>query len=220
MRIKEEASMRTTIFIGVAAAALALTACEKPGGQADQTNKPVNVAQDSAGAATGLASAAVGSLSAGAFVNGAAIGDMYEIEAAKIALKRSQSAEVKNLAQMILTDHTAASEKLKSLVSSGQVKETLPTEMDERRKGMIDNLNGSGGTDFDGRYIKQQIAAHHEAWTMMNGYKTAGQDEALKAFAAEVEPKIQMHLDMAQKMGGEAAGHTGTDTAPPAKPAG
>lgn len=211
--------MRSTIlFAAVAVAALALAGCEKPGGSADQTNKPVNVAQDSAGAATGLGTAAVASVASGAFVRDAAIGDMYEIESAKMALQRSKSSEVKTMAKMILTDHTASSEKLKQLVSSGQVKEELPAQMDERRQGMIDNLRGSGGTDFDGRYIKQQIAAHHEAWTMMNGYKTVGGDPVLKAFAAEVEPKIQMHLDMAQKLGGEAVGHTGDETAPPASP--
>jgi putative membrane protein len=212
--------MRSTILIGVAACAvLALAGCEKKGGAADQTDKPVNVAQDTAGAATGLATAAVGSVSSAAFVRDAAMGDMYEIESAKMALERSKSAEVKKLAQMIFDDHTTSSDKLKGMIATGQIKETLPTELDERRKGLLDNLRGSGGTDFDGRYIKQQIAAHHEAFTLMNGYKTVGGDPALKAFAAEVEPKIQMHLDMAQKLGGEAVGHTGTDTAAPAAPA-
>ena len=199
--------------------ALTLAGCEKPGGQAGQTNKPVNVAQDSAGAATGLATAAAGAVSSSAFVRDAAMGDMYEIEAAKIALARSKSAEVKSMARMILDDHTAASDKMKALVAAGTVKETLPTELDERRKGMLDNLRGSGGTDFDGRYIKQQVAGHHEAFALMTGYKAVGQDAALKAFAAEVEPKIKMHLDMAQKLAGEAVGHTGKDTAAPASPA-
>lgn len=212
--------MRSHILFGAAAlAALALAGCEKSGGAADQTNKPVNVAQDTAGAATGLGTAAVGSVSSASFVRDAAMGDMYEIESAKMALDRSKSAEVKKMAQMIFDDHTTSSDKLKGLVATGQVKETLPTELDERRKGLLDNLKGSGGTDFDGRYIKQQVAAHHEVFTLMNGYKTLGGDPGLKAFAAEVEPKIQMHLDMAQKLAGEAVGHTGTDTAAPAAPA-
>lgn len=212
--------MRNSILLGAAAfTVMAMAGCEKQGGAADQTNKPVNVGQDSAGAATGLATAAVGAVSSSAFVRDAAMGDMYETEAAKMALARSRSDEVKSMARMILDDHTAASAKMKGLVAAGTVKETLPTELDERRKGMLDNLRGSGGTDFDGRYIKQQVAGHHEAFALMTGYKTAGQDPALKAFAAEVEPKIKMHLDMAQKLAGEAVGHTGTDTAPPAAPA-
>ncbi len=201
----------------VAAAVLALAACsEKPGGAAGQKDKPVNVAQDSAAAATGLATAAAGAVSSDVFVHDAAIGDMYEIAAAKIALARSKSSEVKDLAKTIKDDHTASSEELKTLVASGQVKQTLPTEMDERRKGMLDNLQGSGGGDFDGRYIKQQTAAHHEALVMFDGYKTAGADPILKSFAAGVAPKIAMHLDMANKLDVAAIKHTGQDTAAPA----
>lgn len=200
--------------------AAGLAACgEKPGGAADQQNKPVNVVQDTAGAVTGLGTAAVGAVSADAFVRDAAMGDMYEIESAKMALARSKSQPIKDMAQMILTDHTAASEKLKMLVSSGQVKQTPPTELDERRKGLLDNLRGSGGTDFDGRYLKQQTAAHHEAVALMDGYKTAGSDPVLKAFAEEVSPKIHMHLDMANKLDVAAVQHTGEAMAPPAAPA-
>jgi putative membrane protein len=207
-------------FALAAVAAISLAACsEKPGGAADQQDKPVNVAQDSAAAVTGVGTAAVGAVSADAFVRDAAMGDMYEIEAAKMALDRSKSKEVKDLAQMILTDHTASSDKLKMLVSSGQVKATLPTELDERRKGMLDNLRGAGGTDFDGRYLKQQTAGHHEAVVLFDGYKTAGSDPTLKAFAEEVAPKIHMHLDMANKLDMAAAQHTGAATAPPAEPA-
>ena len=53
----------------------------------------------------------------------------------------------------------------------------------------------------------------------MTGYGSAGQDPTLKAFANEVAPKIKMHMDMAQKLGGEAVAHTGEATAPPAAPA-
>jgi putative membrane protein len=206
--------------IVASAALLALAACsEKPGGAADQQDKPVNVAQDSAAAVTGLGAGAVGAVSDAAFVRDAAMGDMYEIEAAKMALDRSKAKPVRDLARMILTDHTASTEKLKALIASGQVKETLPAGLDERRQGLLDNLRGSGGTDFDGRYLKQQTAGHHEAVVLIDGYKTAGQNAALKAFAEEVSPKIHMHLDMADKLDADAVQHTGTATAPPAEPA-
>jgi putative membrane protein len=212
--------MNRKLVLAATAAVFALAACsEKPGGAADQKDKPVNVAQDAAGAATGIGTAVVGAVSADAFVRDAAMGDMYEIEAAKLALARSKSKEVKALARMILTDHTASSAKLKMLVMSGQVKQTLPTELDERRKGLLDNLRGSGGGDFDGRYLKQQTSGHHEAVLLVDGYKTTGGDPVLKDFAAEVSPKIHMHLDMADKLDVAAVEHTGKDTAPPAAPA-
>ena len=102
--------------IVASAALLALAACsEKPGGAADQQDKPVNVAQDSAAAVTGLGAGAVGAVSDAAFVRDAAMGDMYEIEAAKMALDRSKAKPVRDLARMILTDHTASTEKQASV---------------------------------------------------------------------------------------------------------
>lgn len=179
-------------------AALSLAGCGKKesGGAADQANQPVNTAQDLAAATTGVGTAAVGAISTDAFLTDAAISDMYEIEAAKMAMARSRNPEIKKLAQMITADHTASTEKLKMLVSSGQAAGTLPTAMDERRKGMLDNLRGASDQDFDDRYLDQQTMAHHEGLLLMNGYKSAGTVEPLKAFAAEMIPKMQMHLDM------------------------
>jgi len=181
-----------TTSIAVLAAVAVMGGCnrtENPG----QT-EAVNKAQDTAGAATGLASGAVGAVDTDSFLNGAAIGDMYEIEASRMALERSQSAEVKKAAQRILTDHTASSAKLKALAA--QMGRTLPTEMDERRKGFIDNLRAASAADFDDVYLDQQTAAHHEALLMFNGYARAGQDPALKAFAAEVAPKLEGHAEL------------------------
>ena len=112
-------------------------------------------------------------------------------------MERSKNAAVRKIAQMLITDHTASSTKLKSLVDGGQVTgTTLPTAMDERRKGMIDNLRGAPDAEFDNRYLDQQANAHRETLILMEGYQTAGQNEPLKAFAGEVAPKIKAHLDM------------------------
>lgn len=88
-------------FAVLTAAALSLGACSKAADEQrapGQTNEPVNVAQDAAGAATGLATAATAAVSTEAFVRDAAIGDMYEIESAKMALVRSKNAQVRKTA--------------------------------------------------------------------------------------------------------------------------
>lgn len=188
---------RTTAFAAALLAATALSACGKPGDErkGDQANEPVNVAQDAAGGATGLATGATGAVNADAFVRDAAIGGMYEIESSKMALQRSKNAEVKKAAQMIISDHEAANAKLKTLVDGGKAPGPLPTALDERRKGMLDNLRGASDADFDDRYLDQQTMAHHEAMTAFNGYAQMGDNADLKAFAAETAPKLKTHAD-------------------------
>ncbi len=196
--------MRQLLLRSIAVAALvAVAACgqkadeQRPESQDQETT---NIAQDVAGAATGVATGAAGAMSTEAFVRDAAISGMYEIEAAKLALQRSQSPDVKAAAQMILRDHEAADKALKALVAGGKAPGPLPTALDERRKGMLDNLKGASAADFDDRYLDQQTMAHHEALLAFNGYSAAGDNPDLKAFAAQTAPKLEAHAESVTRL--------------------
>ena len=183
------------LLAGAACLAL-LSACNQQG-----ASPAVDKAQDMAAAPVGQVSAVtMGSNLVSAFVPNAAMSDMYEIQAADIALARSGNAQVKALAQMIKTDHTAASNKFKGLVPTAAPGVSLPTALDQRRQGLIDNLHSASAADFDGVYLDQQIAAHREGVTLMSGFKDNTDAPTLAAFAAEVLPKIQAHLDAAEKL--------------------
>jgi len=202
--------MKSALLVTVAAAALTLAACNKPkteaaandaGNTLSQMNpgqtEPVNKAQDAMGAAVGATSAAtVGSHDTGAFVDNAGQGGMYEIEAAKIAQEKSKNPEVKAFAKMMVADHTALGNEMKPLmVAAGK---TPPAELDQRRKGFLDNLRAAGPADFDKDYMNQQVAAHEETLTLMQGYADNGDDAGLKAAAAKAVAKVQAHLDKAK----------------------
>ena len=206
---------RALLFCAAGAAALSLAACNK--NQASNqtpatadTNavsntssvgqaEPVNHAQDATGAAVGSMSAAtLGSHDTAAFVSNAAQGDMYEIQAGKIAEEKAKDPEVKAFAKKMVTDHTALSNEMKPLIkAAGQ---TPPADLDQRRKGLLDNLKAANAGDFDKRYMDQQVAAHDEALTLMQGYAKDGSDAGLKGGAAKAVPKVQMHSDMAKKI--------------------
>lgn len=182
------------LISGVAAAAL-LSAC---GEQEEQD--PVNAAQDAASAPVGQMSAStLGANTVDGYVTNAAIGDMYEIQAAELALERSQNAEVRELAQMIHDDHTAASQAMRGIVEGGQVDAELPTELDERRQGLIDNLRDADD-NFDEVYIDQQVAAHQEALTLHRGFADNEDAPELAAHAGEVSGPIEMHLERARAL--------------------
>jgi len=202
--------MKTSmLFAAAAATALTLAACQRTDSQpsaADPgtSNEAVNSAQDATGAAVGAVSAnTLGAISTDAFVTNAAIGDMYEIEAGKIAQQKAKSADVKAFGKMMVTDHTAMSNELKPLATAAG--QTPPTGMDERRKGMIDNLNAASAADFDNVYLSQQEAAHNEALDLMKGYSERGDDAGLKAAASKAVPKIQAHLDRVRQLKGAGA---------------
>ena len=133
-----------------------------------------------------------------AYVTNAAIGDMYEIEAGRMAVERGASAEAKQLGEMLVTDHTTSSERLKGLAQAAG--ETVPMEMDERRKGLLDNLRAAQGAEFDRVFADQQVAAHQEALTLHRGYADSGENTELQAFARDLVPKLEAHLEMARNL--------------------
>lgn len=179
----------------VAFAAL-VAACSPQGGE-----KAVDKAQDAVSAPVGQTSAAtMGANLVSAYAPSAAMGDMYEIQAADIALERAKRDDVKALARMIKTDHTAASTALKTAVATAAPDIALPTELDQRRKGLLDNLRSAGVNDFDKVYIDQQVAAHEEAVTLHRGFADKSDAPALAAHARTVLPKIEAHLQKAREI--------------------
>lgn len=188
---------RAFLLTAAAAAALSLAACSKPAAPPPAAETATNAAQDAVGAAVGQTSAAtVGSHDTGAFVSNASQSDMYEIQAGGMAATRAKNPDVKAFGKSMVTQHTAMSNEMKPLITAAG--QTPADKLDERRQGFIDNLKSASAADFDKTYIDQQVAAHGEALTLMQGYADGGGDAGLKAAAAKAVPKVQAHLDRAK----------------------
>ena len=209
---------KTFALTAAAVAALTLAACQDRSGEdagavenasADTgvgSNPASNTVQDAAGAAVGAAGAAVAGRTTEGFLTNAAIADMYEIEAGRIASERAKSADLKAMGKMLVTDHTKMSSEMKTAAASAGANVTLPTQMDERRQGLIDNLKQAPADGFDQVFIGQQVAAHEESLTLHQTYAENGDNAALKALAAKNRPVIEKHLEHVRKLQGGNAG--------------
>jgi putative membrane protein len=202
--------MPKPLMLGVAAVAiLSLSACHKTGSNAGQDlakpgdSAPVNTVQDVAAGPVGLASAATANTPE-EFVKAAAMADMYEIEAGKIAVARAKRPDVKTFGQMMIDMHTKTSADLKKALADNKIAITPPATLDDRRMGMLQNLRAAGDADFDMAYLHQQLAAHLEALTLHGHYADHGDNPVLKAAAAKTKPVVQAHIDALKKIGGAA----------------
>lgn len=133
------------------------------------------------------------------FVAQAAFGNMFEIESSKLALDRSKSAPVKAFAQHMVDDHSAAAVKFKEAVLDAKLA-MPPDKLDARRQAVLGELAAKQGAEFDKAYIAAQYQAHVETVELFKGYAQAGEDKRMSAFAAEMLPKLQAHLDQVAKM--------------------
>lgn len=201
-------NMKTRFALSVAAVALlsagpAFSAPpDQPGHESPApgtTNDTASAVKDTAGHAVGLITAEM-TTSLQGFVAEAATSDMYEVEAGKIALQRSNASDVKAFAQKMVTAHTGTTATLKATLTKINSTVTPPSALDNRRQGMIDELRGAKDADFDGRYLAQQVDAHNEALILMRGYAKDGDTKEVKTFANKTQKAVQMHLNMAQKL--------------------
>jgi putative membrane protein len=88
----------------------------------------------------------------------------FVVELGQLAQEKSSNASVKEFGGMMVSDHTAANEKLKTIAASKNVK--LPTSPSVEQMATKTKLQALTGDAFDKAYIKggikkiRQIAAN------------------------------------------------------------
>lgn len=159
--------------------------------------KAAERAKELVGGMAGRASAATaGATDLESFVTNAAVSDLYEREAARLALERSRSETVRMIAAHMLDDHTTSTHQLQSTLRSLPGAPLPPTQLDDRRSHMLEHLREASDEDFDKRYLEQQSLAHREAITLFEGFASRGDHPALRLFAHATAPALHRHLDM------------------------
>ena len=190
--------MRTRLLL-TAAATLALAAC---GG-----NNEADTATDAGATSTATDQALVDPAATGdaaaptdaqGFVDMASSSDMYEIEAGKLAQQMGKDQKVKDFGAMMVADHTKSSAELKAAAAKADGV-TVNPKLSAKHQANLDALKNAGD-NFDATYKQQQVAAHQEALTMLQGFASGGDNEALKAFASKTAPVVEGHLQQARTL--------------------
>jgi putative membrane protein len=132
------------------------------------------------------------------FIKEAAMSDMLEIEAAKVAQQKGNTDE-KKFAEQMITDHTKTSSELKGMVS-GELTAAIPTALDDSAQKKLDKLKNAKPEDFAGEYDPMQVSAHKDAVSLFERYAKGGENSKLKDWAAKTLPALQHHLEMAEAM--------------------
>ena len=132
-----------------------------------------------------------------AFITEAAQGGLFEVELAKVAEQKATNPMSKDMAKMMIKDHTQANTELKTLASSKKVQ--LPTELDSKHKGMLDDVSKKEGAEFDKAYFAALEKAHKKDVAGFEKAAEGAEDPDVKAFAAKTLPVLRTHLEHVQK---------------------
>ena len=134
------------------------------------------------------------------YVAMAGASDLFEIESSELAAEKAQRQEVKDFAQMLVADHQKSTATLKTAAAAVQPPVTVAPELDASKQAMMDALRNASGADFDRLYLSQQIPAHEQALSMLQGYATGGGPEQLKQHASTTAPVVEKHLARAREL--------------------
>ena len=103
-----------------------------------------------------------------------------EIADAKMALRRSKDADIKNFAKEMIKDHGASDKKMTELARHLKLKPASSEEttslMSEAKSGDKE-LRAAKGTDFDKAYIDAQAKMHGEVADTIQESVRAGRDQ-------------------------------------------
>lgn len=136
----------------------------------------------------------------------AVVANQIDVDYAKLAINRSQNAEVREFANTMIADHNAIIEQAVALVTKlgvvpkdNAVSQSLLQQATETTK----KLNVAKGRAFDKTYIDNEVAYHK---AVIDAVKTVlipqSQNAELKALLETALPILEIHLahaEMAQK---------------------
>lgn len=126
------------------------------------------------------------------FMMTAAKGGMMEVHMGEMAVKQGQSAEVKKLGNLMVTDHTKANNQLMSLATTKGVK------LDTRHK--MDKLSGD---NFDQQWLAQMVTDHQKTIAAFESEAKGGTDADVKGWASKTLPTLKKHLKAVQDAQGK-----------------
>lgn len=134
-----------------------------------------------------------------AYVAKAGAADLYEIQASQMAAARTHRPQVRDFAQMLVTDHNRSTQMVTDAARSDGLT-PRPPMLEPAQRAMLRQLGRARDRDFDRLYLSQQIAAHQQGLALHRAYARNGQSRALRRAAQDIVPVVQTHLGRAREL--------------------
>lgn len=133
------------------------------------------------------------------FVKNSAAGGMAEVKISELAVKKGSSAEVKALAETLVTHHNAVNEELKGFAAAKTVDISAVIAPDHAETFQALEKKETG-KDFDEAYIDEVVASHKKCIDAFEDISKDTKNAELKAWVDKTLPALRDHLNKAQAL--------------------
>ena len=154
-------------------------------------------------------------LAAQQFVRQAAISNMFEIEASRLAEDRAGNERVRGFAQQMIQDHTGIGDELQAAVQATKnLSLTVPKQLDAAHQRQLQELRGLKDRRFDRTYVRMQVEAHEQAVNLFERFTGGANATELQQFAKSNLPTLREHEQTIRQIRDEVFPSAGTASAP------
>lgn len=132
--------------------------------------------------------------------------NQLEIQLGNLAMKKGESAKVREFGQRLVKDHGDADRKVMELAKQEglKIQELSPSE-DE--KLLMSKLQRSNGSAFDQAFAQGMDLGHENAMKLLRSAYQNDKDAKLQGLLEDIYPKIKEHHETAINL--ETTGHKG-----------
>ena len=132
------------------------------------------------------------------FVKQASAANHAEVALGRLASSQGTNSMVKAFGQRMVTDHTAANQKLNAIARAQAVGVSAGLSPAARQE--YATMKGLADATFDHAYAKHTVQDHHAAITLFETEVAQGTDPALRKYAGQTLPILKRHLRLALKL--------------------
>ena len=125
-------------------------------------------------------------------------GNAGEVRLAELALKNADSQDVKDYAQMMITDHSKANDELSQIAKNHNI--DFPPAPPAADVEMSKTLLDLKGAEFDKKYMGEVVTGHTNQLAAYKKAKGEVKDHLLKAYVDGTEPTVAEHLKKAKQI--------------------
>jgi putative membrane protein len=133
------------------------------------------------------------------FVKKALEGNAAEVQLGQLAQQKSQSDDVKQFAQKMVSDHTQLNDQMMKPIAQ-QLKVKEPTELSKKDRELVAKLGGLSGQEFDQAYIQAMVRDHKQDLSEFKDEASTTQNPGMKQAAQQGAALISQHLQMIEQI--------------------
>jgi putative membrane protein len=123
---------------------------------------------------------------------------LAEIEVGRLAEERSQNADVKSYAKMIVDDHGKALPELTELTKKYNGPQPQPLDPEVMKE--IERLAALSGAEFDREFVNMMVGDHEKAIELFRNQSQIALNTDVKDYVNSLLPKLEKHLTKAQEL--------------------